>query len=108
MTCWKGWCDRIDPFAGWLGCVLGGLVRRAATRPRAGWPLVRWPFLAGGFVVGVSAAGAAVGWWAVGAVLGSVALGRAVRARLRNRGTPAASKTGRGARPDTTNPEERR
>ncbi len=100
--------DRIDPFAGWIGCLLGGLLRRAATNPRAGWTLIRWPLVVGGLIVGVSAAGAVVGWWAVGAVLGSVALGRAVRARFRNRGAPAASKTGRDNQPGITNPEDRR
>ena len=34
-------CDRIDPFAGWLGCLFGGFARRAATGPRTRWALVR-------------------------------------------------------------------
>lgn len=100
--------DRIDPFAGWLGCLFGGLVRRAATGPRTKWALIRWPLLAGGLVVGVSASGAAVGWWATAAVVGGVALGRAARNRFRNRGGPVASKTGRDNQPGITNREERR
>jgi hypothetical protein len=100
--------DRIDPFAGWLGCLFGGLLRRAATGRRTGWVLIRWPLVVGGLVLGVSTAGAVGGWWATGAVLGSVALGRAVRARSRNRGGRVESKTGPDNQPGITNQEGRR
>lgn len=61
--------DRVDPFAGWLGCLAGRLARR---RGRAG----RWLAGSAVLVVGTSAAVAA-GWWAAAVWLGVLAAGRA-------------------------------
>jgi hypothetical protein len=71
--------DRVDPFAGWLGCLAGGLLRR---RRRAG----RWLVGSAVLVVGTSAA-VGFGWWGATAWLGALAAGRA----WRNRRPAAAS-----------------
>ncbi|MBX9579056.1 MAG: alpha/beta hydrolase [Gemmataceae bacterium] len=62
-----GW-DRIDPFAGWLGCALGGLARRLAADRRATVALARWLPLSAGLVIGSTLIAAAVWWW--GSVFG--------------------------------------
>lgn len=83
--------DRADPFAAWLGCAVGSLVRFLVIGPRTWRRLVVWPVLAGGLVVATAVAVGVGGWVAVGLL--AAAVGARFWLTRRNRGGAAASNT---------------